>query len=153
MNLLVHIKMANDPFGMKEPSMGKPRLLYLHPLVSTRQTPYRHTIFQTPLLRPLPLPPRAQHARPQPQIRRNIFIEFRKLAEEICPHRPRIDIPNPCLKHWRKLIFARFAVPEVCVPEVVRPEDFEVVLEEVPEKVCAVAMLGEDEAFADGGPK
>lgn len=43
-------------------------------------------------------------------------------------------------------------VTEVAVAKLVRPQDVQARVEEVPEGVAAVAVLVEDEAFADAGP-
>lgn len=101
----------------------------------------------------VPLFPYRRYHRIQTQIRRNILIQLRKLGKEIRRHCPSINIPDPGLEQGRKLVLSRFRVSQVRVSKVVRPEDLEVVLEEVPEEVGAVLMLGEYEAFADGRPE
>jgi len=85
-------------------------------------------------------------------IRWEIAVEFWPLPEQSVTHCPCIDVIESLLERRGDAVLPCCCVAEVAVTEFVRPEYVQAAVEEVPERVGTVAVLGKNEALSYAGP-
>ena len=85
-------------------------------------------------------------------VRWEIAAEFWPLLKHIITHGPCVDVIESLVEGCGDAVLSCCYVAEVAVSEFVRPEHVQAAVEEVPEDVGTVAVLGKNEALANARP-
>lgn len=83
----------------------------------------------------------------------DITLELRPRLEEGRAHGPCVDVGDTLCKGMGERILIRFGIVRVAVAELEGPQYAEAEVKELPETIRAVAVLVEDETFANARPR
>jgi hypothetical protein len=81
-----------------------------------------------------------------------ITVEFWPLPEQAIAHGPCIDVIESLLEGWGNAVLSCCCVAGVAIAEFERPEYVQATVEEGPEGVGTVAVLGKHEALSNARP-